>query len=334
MQSSRLFEIIYILMDKHFATCEELARELEVSVRTIRRDVDALSAFGVPVYMTRGKGGGVHLMPHYVLDKSLVSAQDQTEILAALSALRSTGAIGDMGDAGDGGGRFSSKSKSDKPGKTNSLAGQNNALERLTRIFQREAIDWLDIDLSFWGAPPEFKRAFEIIKEAIISRHLLTFGYFDANGKPTQRSVEPTKLVFKESSWYMRAYCLKRNDWRTFKLFRMDVDNMQILAQPFEPRIDTGVVDFAEYPKSETKLKLKFKAGAEFRVREEFPPDWIVFQDDGSMIVEEEVTLDLRTYSYLLSFGSDLEVLEPQSMRDSLADKAREILDIYEICPT
>jgi biotin operon repressor len=127
MQSSRLCEIIYILMDKHFATCEDLARELEVSTRTIRRDVDALSAAGVPVYMSRGKGGGVHLMPHYVLDKSVVSDNEQAEILAALSALRATGIDTGVGIGGGGstggangvnGGKSASITKHNAPGKT------------------------------------------------------------------------------------------------------------------------------------------------------------------------------------------------------------------------
>ncbi|MEG0504203.1 MAG: HTH domain-containing protein, partial [Raoultibacter sp.] len=76
-------------------TATQLSRELEVSTRTIRRDIEALSGAGVPVYMTRGKGGGIHLLDNYVLDKSLVSESEQDEILAALSALGRTGAVDD-----------------------------------------------------------------------------------------------------------------------------------------------------------------------------------------------------------------------------------------------
>ena len=86
MQTGRLFEIVYLLMERRRMTTEELARELEVSARTIRRDVEALSGAGIPVYMTRGKGGGVHLLDNYVLNKSLVSESEQEEILAALDA--------------------------------------------------------------------------------------------------------------------------------------------------------------------------------------------------------------------------------------------------------
>lgn len=299
VQTGRLFEIIYLLMDRHQMTSSELAKELEVSTRTIRRDIEALSAAGVPVYMTRGKQGGIHLLPNYVLNKSIVSEAEQTEILSALSALRSTG-----------------------------VADDDETHERFARIFQRETIDWIDIDFSFWGAPPEYKQAFETIKEAITSRHLLRFEYYDASGKASIRTVEPARLVFKEVSWYLQAFCLMRNDWRIFKLPRIKWVEMEILEDHFNPK---PLPPFVEDHQGDgtTTLRLLFEAQSESRVREEFAPSSITIKKDGRLLVEVESTLSLRTRHYILSYGSDLEVLAPLALRDWVREQALKIANRY-----
>ena len=87
MHTGRLFEIVYLLQSRPRMTARELAERFEVSVRTIYRDIDALSAAGVPVYAARGGGGGVGLLPGYVLDRSLLTDGEQDEILYALRAM-------------------------------------------------------------------------------------------------------------------------------------------------------------------------------------------------------------------------------------------------------
>lgn len=87
MQISRLFQIIYILLEKKSVTAGELAEHFEVSVRTIYRDIDALSQAGIPIYASQGKGGGISLLDNFVLDKSLITEKEQDEILLALQSL-------------------------------------------------------------------------------------------------------------------------------------------------------------------------------------------------------------------------------------------------------
>ena len=90
MQINRLFEIIYLLLEKGSVTAAALAERFEVSVRTIYRDIDLLSGAGIPVYCSRGRGGGVSLLPDFVLDKSLLSEREQDEILFALQSVAAT----------------------------------------------------------------------------------------------------------------------------------------------------------------------------------------------------------------------------------------------------
>jgi len=303
MQTGRLFEIIYLLMERKTMTTSQLAAKLEVSTRTIRRDIEALSGAGIPVYMTRGRGGGVHLLEGYVLDKSLMSDAEQDEILAALSTLEHTGAT-----------------------------DTNGTRDRIARIFRREPVDWLDIDFSFWGAPAEYKRTFALIKQAIWEKHLLRFSYLDAAGNATRRTVEPARLVYKESRWYVRAYCLERDAWRTFKLYRINWESLETLPDRFVPRpVPESLDESYEQPPHAAHLKLLFEQSAADRVREEFAPSMIEFLDDGRLLVELTCALDIKTRFYLLSFGSALEVLEPQLLRDFLCDQAACILNRYPV---
>ena len=93
MKNGRLFELLYLLVERRALTAGELAERFEVSERTIYRDVDALSAAGVPVYTQRGQGGGIRLMDQFVLDRCLLSPREQDEVLFALRALLSTGGL-------------------------------------------------------------------------------------------------------------------------------------------------------------------------------------------------------------------------------------------------
>ncbi|MDP2844186.1 MAG: HTH domain-containing protein, partial [Acetobacterium sp.] len=87
MQINRLLEMVYILFEKKKVTARELADYFEVSQRTIYRDVEALSAAGVPVYAEKGKGGGIRLLDNYVIKKSLLSEKEQTNLLASLQGM-------------------------------------------------------------------------------------------------------------------------------------------------------------------------------------------------------------------------------------------------------
>ena len=86
MQASRMFEMLYMLLERDKLTAAELAERLEVSVRTVYRDVQALSEAGMPVYADRGKGGGISILPSFKLSKSLLSEAERRSILASLQA--------------------------------------------------------------------------------------------------------------------------------------------------------------------------------------------------------------------------------------------------------
>ena len=86
--NNRLFEIVYILMQKRKVTAKELADRFEVSTRTIYRDIETLSGANIPVYASKGKDGGIGLLDEYVLNKTILSEEEQNQILFALQGMK------------------------------------------------------------------------------------------------------------------------------------------------------------------------------------------------------------------------------------------------------
>lgn len=298
MKNGRLFEILYLLVEKREVTAGELARRLEVSERTIYRDVDALSAAGIPVYAQKGKGGGIRLMDQFVLDRALLSQSQQDEILFALQAIRATG-------------------------------GGEEALSRLSALFRREGGDWLEVDFTDWGSGAAERENFSRVKRAILERRPLTFTYYSSAGEKSRRTVEPARLVFKSGCWYLSAFCRSRQDWRIFRLVRMED------LSPEEGTCPTRMPpEQLESPMPEgyrgVDLELLFASSAAWRVRDYFNPKEITARPDGTLLVECTFPEDQWLLFFLLSFGGQLEVLSPDYWRDILKEELKKSLEVYE----
>lgn len=168
MQLSRLFEQVYLLLDRKGMTADELAEHFEVSRRTIYRDVDTLAQAGIPIYAERGKGGGIRLTEQFVLNKSVLSAEERRSLLAALRGMEAVG-----------------------PG------GAGSVLDKLSALFGGEEEDWLQVDFSAWSPDSPLTDRFRRLREAIFRREVLTFRYSGAAGGTEVRTAEPMKLVFR-----------------------------------------------------------------------------------------------------------------------------------------
>ena len=81
---ARLFQIVYLLMERDSMTAKELADKLEVSVRTINRDIEKLSEARIPIYATRGRGGGISLLSDFVLNKKVLTEEEKSSILSSI----------------------------------------------------------------------------------------------------------------------------------------------------------------------------------------------------------------------------------------------------------
>lgn len=297
MKSDRLFSLVYLLLERGTMTAPELSRELEVSVRTIYRDVESLSMSGVPIYATSGKGGGISLMPGYALDKTILSDAEQDQLLFSIQSLKA--------------------------------ADQNvdALLGKLGSIFRKSSRNWIEVDFSRWGLSRVDTSRFELLKTAILNKQVLGLSYCGAAGDATLRSIRPLKLVYKDKNWYLQAFCLRADDFRLFKVGRIVevAPTGETFTEDYEGEVPPLEVE--EPPFYTVHLKLRVAQSSAFRVFDEFDRENVSLQPDGSFLVEAEFPMDGWVLGYLLSFGTQVEVLEPLRLREQLSEYAQKIAD-------
>ncbi|MCQ4636415.1 YafY family transcriptional regulator [Anaerovorax odorimutans] len=299
MKENRYFQMVYLLLEKGSMTAPELAKHFEVSVRTIYRDIDILSAAGIPVYATQGKGGGISIQDKFVLKKSVLSEQEQTQILMALQGLR----IVEDED-------------------TRAL------LSKLNSAFQKQNVNWLEIDFSSWTKSGAGKENFQKLQSAIFESRVVSFLYYNGKGESTKRVVEPLKLAFKSTDWYLYGYCSMRSDFRFFKLTR--IRNLEITKDRYTRPIPDQIFTEAEDFEMETiQVTLLFDKSMSFRVYDKFD-DEVTETQDGSLLVETVMPNNELLFRYILSCGDKVEVLHPQSLRDKISERARNIAEKYK----
>jgi len=290
MQESRLFRIVYYLLDKGKSSAPELAEKFEVSVRTIYRDIDIISSMGIPVYAMQGKGGGITLLDNFVLDKSLLSTREQEQILMALQGMIAT-----------------------EPNNSDEL------LTKLGSLFQTKNTNWIEVDFSNWVKRNPGQDIFQLIKSAIFSRNVISFQYFSSNRESTKRRVEPLKLVFKSKDWYLYGFCLMRNDYRFFKLTR--IREMEIQAEVYSREIpSTCSIGKQMDIQNAIAVTLKFDQDMAFRVYDEFA-EGVTEDNQGNLYVRTNLPDSDTLYSYLFSFADSVEIVEPENIREQVKNK-------------
>ncbi len=297
MKMNRLFEIVYILLDKKIVTAKELATWFEVSSRTIYRDVETLSSAGIPIYMSKGKGGGISLLPDFVLNKAVITEDEKEDILSSLKAVNAV-----------------------------NLGKTDTALKKLSSLFGESNTDWIEVDFSSWANAQKENETFHIIKSAILSKRVISFSYASAKGQQTAREAEPLKLCFKGGAWYLYGYCKSRCDFRFFKLRR--IRELCVAEEKFQ-RKSPSQIFFNEnvFSKEYVKLRLKLSAEVAYRVYDEF--DHYEKQEDGSFIAEINYPKGEWIFYYITTFGSHCEVLEPEDVRNDVKAELHNTLKHY-----
>ena len=297
MQESRLFRIVYYLLENGKATAPELAQKFEVSIRTIYRDIDAISSVGIPIYAAQGKGGGISILSDYTLEKSFLSEQEREQILMALQGIMAT------------------------TGKTS-----DELLTKLSGLFQMKYTKWIEVDFSDWVQGKPQQNTFDLIKNAIFQKKVISFCYFNSKGNNSKRNARPICLVFKSKDWYLYAFCLLRNDYRFFKLTR--IRQVEMLSDTFTQDFTPIRIEKQIHIEKTITVKLKFDRRIAFCVYDEFT-DNITEDTQGNLYVQVNLPDNEILYSYLLSFAEYVEVLEPQCIRKQIKKRLQKMQEKY-----
>ena len=305
MKLARIISIIMLLLQHRKVTAARLAEMFEVNVRTIYRDVELINLAGIPITASRGVGGGIGIMEEYKVEKGLFTTADITSLLIALGS--------------------------------SPLSGEEvlATIAKIKGLIPKEQMRNIElkarqivVDHSPWHGRRLMPNSFARIKSALELNRLISFHYYDGNGRESHRITEPYQLMLKESHWYLLAYCTLRDDFRIFRVSRMS--EIMMLEDTFTPKeFEYDPNDSPETP-DEIIITLlvdeslrglmadycgrdNLKAGEDNKLQADFP---FVESDFG--------------YGLLLSFGNKCECLKPEKVRRELKKRSGELFKLYQ----
>ncbi len=321
MRASRLLSILILLQLRGQLTAEYLAEEFEVSVRTIYRDMDALSAAGVPVYGDSGPGGGFQLLDGY-RTKLTGLAEDETEAMLLVGLPGAAKAMG-LGDAAN---RARNKLLLALPGKGGDEAG------RIAGRFHLDTADW------YRAARPTPLLA--RVARAVLDQQLLAMTYQSWTAR-RDWTVEPFGLVLKAGNWYLVA-----NDNQRMRSFNVaDILALDVLpdrfrapvefdlatwwvesARSFEEQLRPGTATLRASPIGLQRLRLLGSFAGEAVAKAE-PTG-----RDGWHIVKLPIETIESAAPALLGIGPEMDVIEPVALGIEIARLAKLVLQRINSC--
>lgn len=286
MKIDRLIGILSLLLQKETETIPSLARQFEVSPRTISRDIETLCRAGIPIMTRQGMNGGLSIMEDYKIDRTLLTSAEMQDILAGLRSL----------DSVNGTNRYSQLMEKLSAGSSDFISGSHSLL----------------IDLSSWYKD-SLAPKIELIRDAIASHALIEFTYYSPSGD-SRRTVEPYYLIFRWSSWYVWGWCLTRQDFRLFKLNRMD--DLHLTGQNFQgrPAPVPNLKNERIFPGG-IRVKALFQPECKWRLIEDFGKGCFEEQSDGTLLFHADYTDADNLISWILTFKNKVRLLEPEEIR-------------------
>lgn len=317
MRADRLLSILLLLQVNRRLTARALAGRLEVSERTILRDMEALGAAGVPVVAERGAGGGWSLLEGYRTD---LTGLDRDEIQALFLA---------------GPARLLADLKLDKVAEA-ALLKLLAALPSVARRGAEAARQRIHVDVSGWSRPEEAVPHLQTVQEAVWQERRLEISYGRGDGCDVERLVDPLGLVAKGIVWYLAAAV--DGEVRCYRISR--VRDARILDEPCVRPEGFDLTAWWQQSTAELQAAIP-RFYATLRVHPDVLPhlrfagrfarleSMEATDEEGWTRVRMRFQLESEAAECALGFGPRVEVLEPEALRDQVVRMAEEVVAFY-----
>lgn len=310
--ATRLLELLALLHARPFWSCPELAERLEVTERTVRRDIARLRTLGHPIEAARGRHGGYQLAPGETLPPLVL---DDREALAVVIGLR-------MAASGS------------SSGLEESAVAALAKLERVLPVRLRDRVQDLQAATVLLTAGPGTTTDPEhliVLAQACRRNERVRFAYTSRTDARTYRHVEPRRLVFAYGRWYLVAFDLDRDDWRTFRVDRASSPLSTGVRQAERDEPDAGefvraaVRGTGSDTEAVVRLEVAYDQAATF-----VSSHWGTIEPEGetSTLLRVGAEDPADTARWLCLLPCPFTVLEPASVRDAFRKRARELFEL------
>ena len=321
MRASRLVELLVRLQLRGGASAKDLAAALEVSVRTVYRDVDALSAAGVPVYTEVGRNGGVRIDPAYRIAglPRLDDAEARGVLFAIVPAIASQLGL-------------------DPAAADRTLLP---AMEQSTETAARVVRDRLLVEPTHWFVPPDSTPALAEIAAAVWESRELRLAY-----RGTDVVTQPLGLILKGNTWYLLGRVRPRAEgaYRLFRLSRVETAELRDIHFKRPPDFDLATswaehrdTFLASLPEYVVTVRVGPAAEPFLTLLDEGAPD-VPLPADVERDEHGWARLRLRferspdgAARHLMRLGADVEVLDPPELRERMSEVATRLAALYDV---
>lgn len=303
--------VLLLMQARGRVTAAEVAGELEISVATARRDLEALSTAGIPVYPQPGRNGGWQLIGGARTDLSGLTAPEAQALFLLVGPAASIA-----------------------PDAKAALRKLVRALPQTFREHAEAAAEAVVIDPARWGENvKERPELVQQLQDAVVRRKKVRLVYATRGREPAERVVDPLGLVDKDDIWYLIAWT--PNGQRTFRVER--VVSAEVTGEPFERPVDfdlsaawNEVVEQMEERRSGLTATVLMEERHLWVMQDRLGRHCEVDGMDGDRVrIKVTAPTPLMIAQHLAGWGGSIEVIEPPSVQAELARLGRELADRY-----